>query len=247
MRIHAASYHEISTRSKTQQMRSEWRIYWAASKGHCVIHNNTQYRVDSKTIVLIPPNTAIQQTLQSTVHSLFLHITLDNHGDRVNGKVFSISVTPELSSLLPLVQAVASQRPLSEQATMLLKSYAYRLVSLLPRQTWELCQYDHRIEAILRNMESHPEKQQKNELLSSKSYMSKSAFIRLFTREVGLSPQIYLCRLRLSRAATDLLKTDETIDTIALKWGFYDRSHFSRAFKERYKCRPGEYRQERLL
>ncbi|MEU6697840.1 helix-turn-helix domain-containing protein [Pseudonocardia sp. NPDC046786] len=47
---------------------------------------------------------------------------------------------------------------------------------------------------------------------------------------------------RLARARDDLATGDEPISTIAHRWGFFDSSHFHRAFTARYGLSPGGYR-----
>jgi AraC family transcriptional regulator len=52
----------------------------------------------------------------------------------------------------------------------------------------------------------------------------------------------YIRRLRLEWSATRLLDGDEGISSIALRAGFADQSHFTRAFKHHLGVPPGEFR-----
>lgn len=66
--------------------------------------------------------------------------------------------------------------------------------------------------------------------------------IRLFNRSYGLSPHAYLTQLRIARAK-EMLKAGLTINNVALSLGFYDQSHFARAFKQYVGVTPLMYQQ----
>lgn len=59
----------------------------------------------------------------------------------------------------------------------------------------------------------------------------------------------YIQRARLKRSADDLTNPflrDESITSIAYKWGFTDSAHFSRSFKKQFELSPKEFRSSRL-
>jgi len=76
--------------------------------------------------------------------------------------------------------------------------------------------------------------------------VSESTLRRAFKRLMGVSFAKHALRLRLSQAATDLLRTRDTIEIIARRWGFTHGSHFHRWFAHYYRCSPRHYR-ERVL
>ena len=78
--------------------------------------------------------------------------------------------------------------------------------------------------------------------LVKRSRISQAHFERRFSKILGCSPIDYLVRVRI-RAARELLEqTDRTITDIAVAVGFYDHSHFSKAFKQHVACTPFAYR-----
>ena len=79
--------------------------------------------------------------------------------------------------------------------------------------------------------------------LAAASHMSISTFRRLFLQEFKETPAKYALRLRLNRARVRLENTDETVASIAADTGFYDQSHFIKAFHRVYKITPDTYRQ----
>ena len=64
----------------------------------------------------------------------------------------------------------------------------------------------------------------------------------LFMKHLGLSPQEYLLKFRLTKA-TDLLNhTDTPIDKISADCGYQDPVTFSKAFRKMFGMPPGKYR-----
>ena len=78
------------------------------------------------------------------------------------------------------------------------------------------------------------------ETLSEISAMSRYQLLRLFTREVGVSPYRYLQSIRIAKAKR-LLEQGEAIGKIALDCGFSDQSHFTNYFKSFIGITPKQY------
>src|SRR5438067_13831707 len=93
---------------------------------------------------------------------------------------------------------------------------------------------DDRIQKVLKFMEENLERNLPLSELASLMSLSDSRFRRLFTVETGVSPRVYLRKLRLARARQFLEESRLNIDQIALKVGWQDRSHFERRIKQVY-------------
>jgi AraC family transcriptional regulator len=65
---------------------------------------------------------------------------------------------------------------------------------------------------------------------------------RTFRSHFGTPLGSYARRLRLTWAANQLNSTDDPIAQIALEAGFFDQSHFTRAFRQNYGMTPLAYR-----
>ena len=64
---------------------------------------------------------------------------------------------------------------------------------------------------------------------------------RCFTQQMGMTLQQYLRQIRLQRAA-ELLRTGRcNVTEAAMEVGYNSISHFSKAFREMFGCRPGRY------
>ncbi|NIF28527.1 AraC family transcriptional regulator [Pantoea sp. Tr-811] len=66
-------------------------------------------------------------------------------------------------------------------------------------------------------------------------------FLKLFKHTVGMTPHAWLVRLRLERACVLLSHTQWELTQIAQEMGFYDQSHFNRAFKQAFGVAPSRY------
>ena len=72
--------------------------------------------------------------------------------------------------------------------------------------------------------------------------VSKYALSRVFSKTFHRNFNQYLNDVRLSYACTRLVNSGDTILDICLDSGFDSQRTFNRAFKERYRITPSEYR-----
>jgi AraC-like DNA-binding protein len=72
--------------------------------------------------------------------------------------------------------------------------------------------------------------------------MSPYHFLRLFQRELGLTPHQYLIRTRLRRAVALLRDTGRSVTDVALTVGYGDLSNFVRTFRKHVGCTPEAFR-----
>jgi len=80
------------------------------------------------------------------------------------------------------------------------------------------------------------------EELAARAHLSVSQLQREFRRLFGQTPGAYLLRVRLLMARRRLEETNDPFGLIALECGFYDQSHFNRAFRAHVGMPPGAYR-----
>ncbi|KQR73843.1 AraC family transcriptional regulator [Burkholderia sp. Leaf177] len=66
-------------------------------------------------------------------------------------------------------------------------------------------------------------------------------FLKLFKQTAGMTPHAWLVRLRVERAAIILHRTSRSIADVAQDVGFYDQSHFNRAFRRAFGVAPSRY------
>ena len=72
--------------------------------------------------------------------------------------------------------------------------------------------------------------------------MNPFRFSRCFKKEIGITLQEYLVRLRIREALRLLDNPNASITDIAFTVGFNDTSYFSRTFKKYMNYSPSEFR-----
>jgi transcriptional regulator GlxA family with amidase domain len=79
--------------------------------------------------------------------------------------------------------------------------------------------------------------------LAERSFMSARNFARVFTREVGATPGVYVESVRVERARALLEATDLQVEEIATRCGFGTVETLRRAFGRRVHVSPTDYRE----
>ncbi len=79
-----------------------------------------------------------------------------------------------------------------------------------------------------------------DDILTITSY-SKSHFIRLFKKNMGMNLTEYINKYRIEKSCLDLIYTSKNITEIATENGFNTVQYFSKTFKNYMKCTPKQY------
>jgi AraC-like DNA-binding protein len=75
--------------------------------------------------------------------------------------------------------------------------------------------------------------------------LNKYQLIRHFKQQVGVTPSVYLTRLRVE-LAKNLLAQGHLLVEVALESGFYEQSHFTRHFRTYTGITPDNYQRNCL-
>ena len=79
-----------------------------------------------------------------------------------------------------------------------------------------------------------------DDVLKITSY-SKSHFIRLFKKNMGMNLTDYINKYRIEKSCLDLIYTSKNVTEIATENGFNTVQYFSKMFKNYMKCTPKQY------
>jgi AraC family transcriptional regulator len=101
---------------------------------------------------------------------------------------------------------------------------------------------DARLERVLDFIDHHLDIHITIAMLSREAGISPFHFTRLFRRRTGASPFEYITRLRMQRAAENLVATDQPVGEIANAIGYEHAGHFATAFKRVYGETPIAFR-----
>jgi AraC family transcriptional regulator len=105
--------------------------------------------------------------------------------------------------------------------------------------------YQTLIESTVRTIHQSLDRALDLEALACAACLSPFHFHRMFRGLTGETPLEFHRRLRMERAASCLLKTDEAIIHIAFEAGFETHEAFTRLFRSLYACSPTTFRKSR--
>lgn len=103
---------------------------------------------------------------------------------------------------------------------------------------------DDRIHQTLAYIRKHLDSRLDIDELADKACMSKDHFIRIFKRETGETPNVYITKHKLEKAELVLVTTDLSIKNVAELVGYDDYSYFNRLFKKNAGITPQQYREK---
>ena len=81
--------------------------------------------------------------------------------------------------------------------------------------------------------------------IAGSANVSISKCSRVFKEYTRMSPITYLNNFRINMAASMIIKSSETISSIAMECGFSSQSYFNRLFLKEYGVTPKEYRHKK--
>ena len=103
---------------------------------------------------------------------------------------------------------------------------------------------DNRVHQTMVYIRKHLDSHLDIDMLADKACMSKDHFIRVFKRETGETPNVYITKRRLEKAELALVTSDLSIKGIAEMLGYHDYSYFNRVFKQNAGITPQQYREK---
>ncbi|WP_195715268.1 AraC family transcriptional regulator [Ancylomarina sp. 16SWW S1-10-2] len=249
-----------------------WRIYHNSYNGAVILYDNKEYALTPDKIVIIAPNTSYSSRLhdhkipdtgyalkggritsslsekqlitdQCILH-LFIHFNIGMPYDNVSPGIFIYELTDHLKEKLLIIKRHLNYEHtrFSFYSSLAIRSLINDLLSDLPEKNWNLITKNHRILEVLSYVENNIENELNNTILAEQARLATNAFTRLFTEEIGISPQKYVKKKRIDQACILLHHSNMSIDEVAIKTGFADRYHFSRIFKQMVDLSPAKYK-----
>ena len=101
---------------------------------------------------------------------------------------------------------------------------------------------NERIQAVVQYIKDHITEEINMDDLCRMAYMSKSSFYRLFTNELGTTPNQLILQERITRAKSLIRAGNLSMKEIAFEVGFSDPNYFTRIFKKLVGVTPGDYK-----
>ena len=99
-----------------------------------------------------------------------------------------------------------------------------------------------RLEQICDYVEHHYKEEIALQDAADELGLNREYFCRFFKQNIGVSFIKYVNQVRINHIYQEILHTDDSIQEITERHGFYNQKLFYRMFKERYDCTPREAR-----
>lgn len=103
--------------------------------------------------------------------------------------------------------------------------------------------YDNRIQKVLSYIRKNIYKAIDLDSLAEISCLSKDHFIRLFKKEVDITPLQYINQKKIEKAQLILITEDMSVKNIAYLLSYEDHAYFNRLFKKLTGATPQQYRE----
>jgi len=101
---------------------------------------------------------------------------------------------------------------------------------------------DDRIRSVLKYIRRNIDRDISTLDLASFCCLSQEYFIRLFKREIGLTPMQYIHRKKMEKAQLLLATENKSIEEVAYSLAFQNTGYFNRLFKKHTGHTPGGYK-----
>lgn len=239
--VHQVSSYVLSDWTYEDLTAPYWRLYRVDRPGGIIgLKQGRVLPLQPKHIYLIAPNTFFSASNNQTFAQLFVHFNCQPEIDRGKAEdVYELRDNGDWESCLNAVwQANACTHPYAVSAL---------LTAALLRLPFEIFMQPHndpRIAKVCEYVLNHLHECLDNAKLAKLAHLHVASFSRLFRSQLGCAPQAWVMRQRLDRACGLLHHSSESIELIASKTGFCDRSYFSYVFKKERGISPGAYRRQ---
>lgn len=160
-----------------------------------------------------------------------------------------IRLTPFVTDLVRRLTALL----LDDDSRRLFDALLFDLTQRCFDQSWRdtsrspLCQArlrfnDFRVRRSLRLLQQNMASDTEIEDVARSVGLSRPHFFKLFKRQMGVTPNVYVNTLRSEQAIVDLLCTRKTVTDIGYDLGFSSQASFTRFFSSNVGIAPSEYR-----
>jgi len=223
-----------------------WRLYYNFSAGHYVEHEGTRYPLAPGHFLLIPDNVLFHcvSSTKSCDH-FYLHFLIQpGHLPRLRMPVAVAADSVSLAMIKKFCRELRLAH--SEKVACLGVALVQWLFSQLPATNGPARLPSPSMQKVLEYIETYPEADLSNAALAKAGGVSVRGLIRRCEQELAVSPQAWVRETRLREAARLLARQSASIDEIAERLGFPNRSYFTRRFTGFFKISPAAFRKKWL-
>ncbi len=247
LKINSCGCATISSNLTTirEKGRRDYHIVFVC-EGQCyAVYDGKEYVLKNGDFIIYPPNIYQKYALKSEGKYLWIHFAGHSVNEILSEANLSFGVHRALSA--PTVARANFESLISYyhgvQNTRLSYSFLKLLYNLSELES-NSSRISENISKTVSYINTNYEKKITLDELAEISGYSKSRFMNVFSKAIGMTPIKYLNKIRISCAAELLASDGQSISEIAFACGFDDSLYFSRAFKKIYGISPSEFREK---
>lgn len=221
-----------------------WRLYWNSEPGAAIHYEKQVIALTPDRIILVPPNTAINQRLRyAPATHFYVHFLTNPPFDRLHSKVYVFDTDAFMLKAIKALSADKKYRMLNDiSLSMAVRGLIHSLLSTIPDADLQPLRISPRMAENMSFIEAHIYHSISNSEIARHMGSSVNTMLRQYHHGLGMTPQAYLRQKRIEKACALLHDPESSIKQIAEETGFCDRYHFSRAFKQLQGVTPFQYR-----
>lgn len=161
-----------------------------------------------------------------------------------------IQITPEIERWIPRLTAHLMGEETSEE----FDSHLFEMARQCYKHSWSGNEThatnglarekfsDYRVRRSLKLMRENFADEVEIDWLAREAGLSRPHFFKLFKKQMGITPNLYLNTLRAEQAIEDLMTSDKSVTEISYDLGFSSQASFTRFFTSNVGIPPSDYR-----
>ena len=159
----------------------------------------------------------------------------------------------EINRILARQIAIVTELLLDPRGTALFDGYLYELIRESFEQSWGDAPIGHaaadrrgindfRVRKSIKLMSDNPTADVRLDRIAREAGLSRPHFYKLFRRQMGITPQLFMNTLLIERAIDQLIWTSISVTDLSYELGFPSQSGFTRFFAANAGMAPSGYR-----
>jgi AraC-like DNA-binding protein len=222
-----------------------WRLYFNAQPGHKVVFPDAEYPLEPGHLVLIPDHQLFDSVGSGPVPHTWLSFQVARRLHPRQSVPVLLSPTGTERQLLRELASQFSGMGIGNRERVLHVSLALlHLVISRPEIHWQASAPSEGLLRAIRQIEGHFTTALKLDDLARMAGLCTRGFSKAFKRHQGVTPGHYLTQVRVRQTAELLVRTGESLESIAERTGFPNRYYLSRVFKRLTGDSPAHFRRK---
>jgi len=222
-----------------------WRLYFNARPGHKVVFPHGEFPLEPGHIVIIPDHQLFHSVGNESVPHTWLNFQVARRlAPRQSIPILLAPTTTERQVLRELANQFDGIGVGNRDRALHLSLALLHLLISRREIEWQTGLPSEGLQRAIAHMERHFPNPLGLRGLAKMAGLCARGFTKAFKRHQGVTPSHYLTQIRVRQTAELLVRTTESLESIAEKTGFPNRYYLSRVFKRLTGDSPAHFRRQ---